>query len=61
MPVPDPHFAYTGAYRCCLWCNGPLTAEQAFFDSDLCGRLFAEQWAARGVRLHAEELVNVNG
>lgn len=61
MPDTDPPYAFDFQYRTCLWCGADLTAEQAFFDRNLCGRLWAEQWAARGIRLHAEELVNVNG
>lgn len=61
VPVDRYSFRYTGEWRSCLWCGHHLRAGHPFFDTDRCGRLFAEQLCVRGYLLRKEELVDVNG
>jgi hypothetical protein len=54
-------FGWTAEAQTCLWCGRKLAKADPYFDTDQCGRLWAEQMAVRGYRVHAEELVDVNG
>ncbi len=43
----------------CHWCGKPLLPSRVYFDTDTCGRQWADQYAARGFRLTKEEIVAV--
>lgn len=58
-PAPRYAFGYATEFRTCLWCGRHLRAGHAYFDTDRCGRMFAEQLAVRGLRVHGEEIVAV--
>lgn len=60
-PATVHPYGYVFAYRSCLWCGRHLRTGQPFFDTDRCGRSFAEQLAVRGLRVFKEEIVDVNG
>jgi hypothetical protein len=60
-PATVHEFAWTGAWKSCLWCGRHLRTGQVYFDTDRCGRKFGEQLAVRGLRVFKEEVVDVNG